>query len=145
MPISDFEKILKLNKDTNTTKTVPKDLFQLVVFYAKPAFEELNFEKKTELKLNILHKKYVQENLETWVGQTLQNQNFVFPYYSENVFMSPKEAENYAPSFIKELIGKEKLPKEVIKEGKLDENVVQVCTVPLNLATLENISEFKIG
>lgn len=144
MSLSDFEEVLKLNKDTKDSKKVPKDLFQLVAFYAKPAFEELNFEKKETLKFKVLHKKYVQKNFENWIKETLENQNFVFPYYSENVFMSPKEAENYAPSFIKELIDKNKLPKEVIKENKLDDNLVQVCTVPLNLATLENISEFKV-
>jgi len=145
-----FENFLKRNAKEET-RTVPRDLFQAVVFYFRPIIDEINLEDEEKaqeiLKETPFYRKnkikYVLQNITEISSKLLNNKRFVFPFYSEDIFMSPKEAEDYIPRFIKKLIGQNKLPANVIKDHTIDYDMVETGIVPLNLATLEKISEFK--
>ena len=121
-----FENFLKRHSE-NEPKQMPRDLFQIVIFYKRPVEEELGLNK-----------------LEKFVCRNKIKANFVFPYYSEDIFMFPKEAENYIPRFIKKLIGEQKLPEDVIKNNTINYDLVETGIVPLNLSTLERIDNVKI-
>jgi hypothetical protein len=146
-----FENFLKRHGDKDQPRTVPRDLFQVAVFFFRPVVEELNFEKEEEAKkilkksffLNKGKTKFALQNITEFSSKLLENQKFVFPFYSEDVFMSPKEAENYIPRFIKKLIGEQKLPVEVILNNSINYDIVQTGIVPLSLVTLEKVNEFK--
>jgi hypothetical protein len=120
-----FENFLKRHGDREE-KPMPKDLFQIVVFLKKPVTDELNFGK-------------IQKFI---CGKKIKS-NFIFPFYSENIFMFPKEAENFVPNFVKQLIGQQRIPENSIIDHKINYDIIETGIVPLNLVTLEKISEFK--
>ena len=136
---SDFEALLKRSVP-QAEKKVPKDLFQVAVFYSRPVYEEV---KLNTDKLSWLQKR-AYKKIAPHLKDMMENQFFVFPFYSENIFMSPKEAENSIPEFIKSLIADGRIPKEAIENGKLSQ-AIEAAIVPLNFATLERIEEINIG
>jgi hypothetical protein len=123
--MNDFDNFLKRHSEKESTQ-IPRDLFQLVVFYKRPVSEELTLNKIQEFICN--------KKIES---------NFIFPFYSNNVFMFPKEAEEYLPRFIKQLIGEQKIPEDSIKNNTINYDIIETGIVPLNLVTLERIDEFK--
>lgn len=145
-----FENFLKRHSGEQE-RTVPKDLFQVAVFYFRPASEEIDVEKE-EVANKLLNNssffekgkvKYALRHLKDFNTALLEGQAFSFPFYSEDVFMSPKEAENYIPVFVKKLIKEKKIPEDSIKEHRINYEVLETGIVPLNLASLEKTDEFK--
>jgi hypothetical protein len=147
-----FENFLKRNNDETKTREMPRDLFQAVVFYFRPVCEELKFENeevaqkllKESLFLNKGKIKFSLEHIREFSEKLLEGQKFVFPFYSEDIFMSPKEVELYIPRFVKKLIGENKIPEDAIKENTINYEVIETGIVPLNFATMEKSDEFKI-
>jgi hypothetical protein len=145
-----FENFLRRHNHEEDRKP-PRELFQVAVFYFRPIAEEINLEheeKAQEIIKNAGFWKrgkttFALQNISYFVKQLLNEQKFVFPFYSEDVFMFPKEAENYIPRFIKKLIGEGKIPEEAIKDHTINYEIIETGIVPLNLATLERVDEFK--
>jgi hypothetical protein len=120
-----FENFLRRHEEQEP-KSIPRELFQAVVFLKKPVEEEIDLNKLQKF----LCKKKIKKI-------------FSYPFYSEDIFMSPKEVENYIPTFLKKLIGKGNIPLESIKDNKVNYELIETGIVPLNFATLERIDEFK--
>jgi hypothetical protein len=145
-----FENFLKRHNQSDDRK-IPRELFQLAVFYFRPIIEEIKLENE-EVAQEILKKipfwnknkaMYSLKNITEFAGKLLGEQKFVFPFYSEDVFMFPKEAEDYIPRFVKKLIGESKIPEDAIKNNMINYDIIETGIVPLNLATLERVDEFK--
>jgi hypothetical protein len=126
----DIDRILRRgDRDVNSASKIPAELFQIAVFYGVPVIEELDLRKI--------------DCLSWWKKAT--SSRFVFPFYSQEVFMTQTDAVKFIPHFIRKLITDKKLPTEVINEDtSVNENMIQTAVVPLNVVFLEReLQEFK--
>lgn len=121
--------MLNLNfNETNAEKYakrgMPTEFTQCVVFYGTPIANELT--------------SYEPKKVPSKLRDELEKQKFVFPYYSQQIFTSQKDAELFLPNFIRMLINDGKLPEDVVNEkGLVDESRVKVGVVHLDVAYLE--------
>lgn len=124
--------MLNLNFDeTNAEKYarrgMPTEFSQCVVFYGTPIADELE--------------NYVPKKVPAKLRDELSKQKFVFPYYSQQIFTSPKDAELFLPNFIRMLIKDGKLPEDVVdSKGLVDDSRVKVAVAHLDVAYLEKES-----
>ena len=122
-----FEELIQRGNDpARKERDMPRELFQCAVFFGRPVLEELPPFQNWQF----LFRKSQKEELE--------NQRFVFPFYSKEIFGTPQEAEKFLPMFIQQLIKEEKIPEEVIKADRsVDDNMVHLAIVPLQVTFLE--------
>lgn len=119
------------DKEENNSKfikrSMPTEFTQCVVFYGTPIADELD---------NWDNGKGVPKKLK----DELSKQKFVFPYYSSQIFMNPKDAEKFIPSFIRQLINEGKLPDDVLKKDDLvDETKIKAGLVHLDVSVIEKV------
>lgn len=108
-------------------REAPTEYTQCVVFYGAPIADELD---------NWDNGKGVPKKLR----DELQKQKFVFPYYSSQIFMNPKDAEKFLPGFIRQLIEEKKLPEDVLKkDGLVDDTKVKAGLVHLDVSAIERV------
>jgi hypothetical protein len=143
----DLDKILRRgDRDFTSGSKIPSELFQAAVFFSRPVSEELdqlNEEEKTELlkQENFFTRKKLKDFFEAFPNLcdlTFKNQRFIFPFYSQEIFVTQVDAVNYIPYFIKKLITEQRLPANVIKEDKsVDDDQIKTAVVPLQVVFLE--------
>ena len=106
----------------------PTGFFQCVIFYGTPIANELeNYVDKTKKKTPKL------------LREELENQKFVFPFYSSEIFPTQAQAQAFFPEFINKLIEDGKIPPEVIDEKKmLKEDLCKAGIVPLKFSVVED-------
>jgi hypothetical protein len=93
----------------SSAEAVPAAIYQPCVFY-------------TQLK-----KRFLQKPLA-----------ISMPFYSDSVFLKEEDAVAFLPYFLKKLVEKGLVPKEVISsEGKVDTNVIEPGMATLTLAFAE--------
>jgi len=148
-----LDKILRRPERKEPQQVVPTELYQVAVFYSVTVIDELKFmddeQIKTALKeVKLFQKgrtKFALQNAVELAAVQFENQRFVFPYYSREIFLSEPEARNFIPIFIKQMIKQEILPEDIILEdNSVDEDRVQISLVPLTMTFLEKEqSEFK--
>jgi hypothetical protein len=150
----DVDKILRRgDREFSSASKMLSEFFQVAVFFSHPVIEELDYlpdDKKEELikKENFFTRKKLRDFLDTFpdlCNIEFSNQRFIFPFYSQEVFVTQTDAINFIPYFIKKLISDEKLPTNVINEDKsVNEDFVRTAIVPLQVVFLEKEkSEFK--
>ena len=67
-------------------------------------------------------------------------ETLAYPIYAPYVFKEPSHATNFLSDYIKELIERGDLPKDVILEdGNVDESKLKTAVVDVALSTLESI------
>lgn len=96
-------------------------MYQCVIFYSKKASEELGVTKKG-------------------IKKELGEARFTYPYYSNAIFYSDKDALRYIPTFVKDLIERGFMSPDVLIDNKLDQNVAEAAIVPLQPSTLEDFA-----
>jgi hypothetical protein len=120
-----FDNFLKRHTEKESNQ-IPRDLFQIAVFYKREVTQEISLSK-----------------IQKFICGKKVKSNFIFPFYSNNIFMFPKEAEDFIPRFVKQLIGEQKLPEDAIKNNTINYDIIETGIVPLNLVSLERVDEFK--
>jgi len=140
-------------KEPERQAPLPSEMFQVGIFFSQPVIAELNFNDEEAIKeivdnttlLNKIQVKWTLNHIDEIVPILLDKQRFVFPFYSNEVFLSKQEAQNFVPLFIKKLIQEEKLPQDIILDGGLvDDTRIQASLVPLTITFIErNLSEFR--
>lgn len=109
------------------SKAAPNGFFQCAIFYGTPIAHELDC--YDGIKPRRIPKELREE---------LENQKFVFPFYSQEIFPSQKQAEAFFPEFINQLIAKEFLPPEVVDVNKmLRDDICKAAVVPLKFSVIE--------
>jgi len=105
-----------------------KGFWQCVVFYGTPigneivAWEDEKVKKKTPKALR----------------DELENQKFIFPFYSSEIFPTEFQAKAFLPGFVRELIEKHYLPPEVLDEKQiLRDDVCKAAVAPLKFSVIE--------
>lgn len=130
--VNDFEASLKrhIPKDVDGIGRGPKELYQAVAFYASDAIDELQPLPKMS---QFLLKKH------------LKDKKFVFPFYSEEVFLTENDVKTFLPMFVKQLIEKKFIPKDVVlPDNSVDQSKLELAFVKLNIALLErDLKEFR--
>lgn len=124
--------MLNLNFDNNEEnnskfikRSTPTEFTQCVVFYGAPIANELD---------DYDNGKGIPKKLKN----ELEKQKFVFPYYSSQIFMNPKDAEKFLPSFVRQLIDEGKLPESILnKDNSIDENSIKLGLVHLDVSVIE--------
>lgn len=113
----------------NNKQRQQTEFCQCAIFYGVPIAGELD---------NYTNPKKVPKALR----EELENQKFVFPFYSQEIFPDRRSAELFLPGFVRDLISKGFLPKEVLDENNiLNENMCKAATVPLKLSFIENAAD----
>ena len=116
-------------------KKLPSELHQCVVFFSSPVLNELP----------VLGELNAIQNAISGIHKKLENSRFVFPYYSQEIFLSHEEAVRYLPTFISKLMVENKLPANAINPDRsTNDDVIQCAVIPLAPTYLEtDIPEFK--
>ena len=115
---------IKLAKIDNNQK----GFFQCAIFYGTPIAHELDC--YDTIKPRRIPKELREE---------LENQKFVFPFYSNEIFPTQKQAEAYLPGFIQDLIKRDFLPPTVLDENKrLRDDICKAAIVPLKFSVIDN-------
>lgn len=132
MVTNDFEVSMKrhIPKDIGLPSN-PGKLYQAVAFYASNVEDEIG-------PLSTLEKM-------SSVGKKLKNKRFVFPFYSEQVFLSETDVKTFLPLFVKDLIKKGHIPSDVVLEdNSVDSSKLELAYVILNISLLEkDLKEFR--
>ena len=129
--VNDFEVSMKrhLPKDVGLPSH-PGKLYQAVAFFANSVEDEIGPLTKLEKMA---------------IGKKIENKRFVFPFYSEQVFLSEADVKTFLPVFVKELIKKELIPSDVIlPDNTVDDSRLELAYVILNISLLEkDLKEFR--
>src|SRR5574344_2186791 len=100
-------------------KAKPTGFMQSVVFYSRPVYEELEITDKKMIK-------------------SLDGKRFVFPYYSNEIYMAEEDAAKIIPLFIQKLIEEKIPPADVMnKNSQIDNTKCKCGIVPLQVTKLE--------
>lgn len=96
-------------------------MYQCAIFYSKKAADELGVKKRGTIK-------------------ELGESRFTYPYYSDAIFYSDKDALRYIPTFVKDLITRGFMSEDVLVGDKLDQSKAEAAIVPLHPSTLEDFA-----
>lgn len=117
-----------INKERIMSK-MPKQegFFQCAIFYGTPIANELeHYDERAHKKTPKLLK------------EELENQKFVFPFYSNEIFPTFAQAQAFFPEFINQLIAKKLIPADVIDDNKmLKDDICKAAVVPLKFSVID--------
>ena len=78
-------------------------------------------------------------NREIKVG--FHKEQLAYPFYAPITFVEPADATAYLSTFIKEMVETGYLPKEAIKDGKINEHIIKGAVQELVITELEKVNE----
>lgn len=109
-------------------KNKPTGFFQCAIFYGTPIANELeNYNDKSKKKIPKL------------LREELENQKFVFPFYSSEIFPTQAQAQAFFPEFVNKLIADGLVPPDIVNEKKmLREDICKAGIVPLKFSVVED-------
>lgn len=109
------------------SRAAPEGFFQCAIFYGAPIAHELD-----------CYETIRPRRIPKALRDELENQKFVFPFYSQEIFSSQKQAEAFFPEFINQLISKGFLPDSVVDMNKmLRDDLCKAAVVPLKFSVIE--------
>ena len=109
-----------------SSKIKQDGFYQCAIFYGTPIANELEFYNDGKK----VRSKDLKHELET--------QKFVFPFYSNEIFPTEKQAQAFFPEFINQLISKKFIPADVVDENKmLRDDICKAAIVPLKFSVIE--------
>lgn len=119
-----------LTRDTHRNQKSNMGFLQAICFYSRPVVDELSI---TDKDFGLFNKQ---------LKKKLEGRNFVFPYYSQEIFATEVEVANFLPYFVKRLVDEGKIGSEVFKpDGSIDDTICKCAMAPLSITQLEKVDE----